>query len=223
MSNHQDVIEKRRRRYPWTSELDLLLEQGYRAGLPGQRAAIDWIQRRTGWPRQACWDRARKLGLAQKRSVSPRQWTPIEEQRLLNLAGSKNVRFIAERLHRSVAAVRKRLRRLGETSTRVREGLTKNQLAELIGSSPKTIQRWIDVGWLHGGYEGKNRDDDSIRISDKQFFEFWRKHPEQVLIHRWNREALEWLVLLLGEMADWKPIEPQRGEQRNGTSMATAG
>jgi len=142
---------------------------------------------------------------------------------LLNLAGSKNVRFIAERLHRSVAAVRKRLSRLGETSTRVREGLTKNQLAELIASSPKTIQRWIDLGWLHGGYEGKNRDDDSIRISDKQFFEFWRNHPEQVLIHRWNREALEWLVLLLGEMADWKPIEPQREEQRNGTSMATAG
>ncbi len=146
MSNHPDVIGKRRRRYPWTSELDLLLEQGYRAGLLGQRVAIDWIHGRTGWPRQACWDRARKLGLAQKRSLSPRQWTPIEEQRLLNLAGSKNVRFIAERLHRSVAAVRKRLRRLGETSTRVREGLTKNQLAELIGSSPKTIQRWIDLG-----------------------------------------------------------------------------
>src|SRR4030095_6545730 len=144
MSNHPDVIQKRRRQYPWTSELDLLLEQGYRSGLIGQRAAIDWIQRRTGWPRQACWDRARKLGLAQKRSGSPKQWTPIEEQRLLNLAGCKNVRFIAERLHRSVAAVRKRLRRLGETSTRVREGLTKNQLAELIGGSPKHIPRKMD-------------------------------------------------------------------------------
>ena len=45
---------------------------------------------------------------------------------------------------------------------------------------------------------------------------------EQVLVHRWNREALEWLVLLLGEMADWKPIGPQREEQRDGRSMATA-
>src|SRR4030095_12215842 len=152
----------------------------------------------------------------QKRSGSPRQWTPIEEQRLLNLAGCKNVRFIAERLHRSVAAVRKRVRRWGETSTRVREGLTKNQLAELIGSSPKTIQRWIDLGWLHGGYEGKNRDDDSIRISDKQFFEFWRNHPEQVLIHRWNREALEWLVLLLCGMGRWKTTQTQTGGARKG-------
>ena len=216
------MIEKKRRKYPWTSELDSLLEQGYRAGLSGQRAAIDYIQRRTGWPRQACWDRARKLGLAQKRSMAPRQWTTIEEQRLINLAGRKNVRFIAQHLRRSVAAVRKRLRHLGQMSTRVREGSTKNQLAELIGSSPKTIQKWIDVGWLKATYEGKNRSDDSIRISDKQFLEFWRRHPEQVLVHRWNREALEWLVLLLGEMAEWKAIEPQRQEQRDGRSMANA-
>ena len=111
---------------------------------------------------------------------------------------------------------------MGQTSTRVREGSTKNQLAELIGSSPKTIQKWIDVGWLKATYEGKNRSDDSIRISDNQFLEFWRRHPEQVLVHRWNREALEWLVLLLGEMAEWKPIEPQRKEQREGRSMANA-
>ena len=154
--------------------------------------------------------------------MAPRQWTTIEEQRLINLAGRKNVRLIAQRLGRSVAAVRKRLRHLGETSTRVREGSTKNQLAELIGSSPKTIQKWIDVGWLKATYEGKNRSDDSIRISDNQFLEFWRRHPEQVLVHRWNREALEWLVLLLGEMAESKAIEPQRQEQRDGSPMANA-
>src|SRR5215467_12390112 len=75
-----DAIEKRRRQYPWTSELDSLLKQGYRFGLAAQRAAIDRIQRRTGWPRQACWDRARKLGLAQKRPSAPRQWTPSEDE-----------------------------------------------------------------------------------------------------------------------------------------------
>jgi len=215
-------IEKRRGQHPWTSELDSLLEQGYRAGLAGQRAAIGSIQRLTGWPRQACWDRARKLGLAQKRSISPRLWTPEEEQLLINLAGNKNVRLIARRLNRSVAAVRKRLRRLGETSARVREGLTKNQLAELIGSSPKTIQKWIDVGWLNATPEGKNRADDPIRVSDKQFLEFWRSHPRQVLVHRWNREGLEWLVLLLAEMSEGKAIGPGGDEKIDGTSMANA-
>ena len=99
--------------------------------------------------------------------------------------------------------------------------IPKSQLAELIGSSPKTIQKWIDLGWLHGTHEGKDRDDDSIRISDKQFFEFWRNYAGHVLVPRWNREGLEWLVLRLGEMAERKAIEPQRGAQRDDNSMAT--
>jgi len=203
-----DVVERRRRAYPWTPELDFLLEQGYRAGLVGQRSAIDRIQRQTGWPRQACWDRARKLGLAQKRATSARQWTPIEDQRLIDLAGSKNIRLIAIRLNRSVPTIRKRLRRFSQTSARVRNGLTKRALAELIGSSSKTIQKWIDLGWLKGSYEGKNRHDDTFRVSDEQFLEFWRKHPEQIAVHRWNREGLEWLVLLLGEKPDRNAIKP---------------
>jgi DNA-binding CsgD family transcriptional regulator len=218
-----DVAEKKRREYPWTPELDSLLEQGYRVGLAGQRAAIDRIQRRTGWPRQACWDRARKLGLAQKRPTSPRQWTPIEEECLIDLAGSKNVRLIAKRLNRSVPAVRKRLRRLTEKSARVRDGLTKRALAELIGRSPKTVQKWIELGWLRGSHEGKNRGDDAFRISDEQFLEFWRNHPEQVAVHRWNREGLEWLVGLLGETSNQHAIEPQREELSDGLSVSTAG
>src|SRR5262249_21453832 len=218
-----DAIEKRRRQYSWTLELDSLLKQGYRFGLAGERAAIDRIQRRTGWPRQACWDRARKLGLAQKRLSSPRQWTPSEDESLVDLAGSRNVRLIAKRLNRSVPAVRKRQRRFTERSARVREGLTKRGLAELIGSSPKTIQKWSDLGWLQGSHEGKNRDDDTFRISDEQFLEFWRNHPEEVTVHRWNREGLEWLVGLLGETSKQNAVEQQLGVFRRGLSVSTAG
>lgn len=189
----------KRKQYSWTQELDSVLEQGYRAGR--QRAAIDIIQGRTGWSRQVCWDRARKLGLSEKRSTPPRRWTPGEEQRLITLAGRRNVCFIAQQLSRSVASVRKRLRRLGGLTARVSEGMTKNQLAELIGASPKTVQRWIEAGWLNGSYEGKSRSDDSIRISDKQFLDFWRTHPERLSLHRCQREGLEWLLQLLGERA----------------------
>jgi transposase len=122
-----------------------------------------------------------------------------------------------------VPAIRKRLRRFRQKSARVRDGLTRRALAQLIGSSTKTIQKWIDLGWLKGSHEGKNRDDDTFRISDEQFVEFWRNHPEQVAVHRWNREGLEWLVRLLGETPDQNTIEPQRGEYRDGLSMSTAG
>jgi hypothetical protein len=134
-----------RSQYRWTPDMDLILEEGYRIGGSKRRQAINRISHLTGWPRQACWDRARKLGLAQRRSGSPRQWTPIEQQCLISLAGSRNVRVIAQRLNRSVAAIRTRLRRLSKTSARVRDGLTKQDLAELIGRCPKTIQRWIDL------------------------------------------------------------------------------
>src|SRR5215467_12159455 len=119
-----DAIEKRRRQYPWTSELDSLLKQGYRFGLAAQRAAIDRIQRLTGWPRQACWDRARKLGLAKKRVSRSSRWSSVEDRRLISLAGTRTVRTIGQRLNRSVPAVRIRIKRLGLSSGRVRNGLT---------------------------------------------------------------------------------------------------
>src|SRR5262249_8286712 len=137
------------------------------------------------------------------------------------LAGSKNVGLIAKRLNRSVPAVRKRLRRFTERSARVREGLTKRGLAELIGSSPKTIQKWIDLGWLQGSHEGKNRDDDTFRISVVLFSEFCRNLLEQVAVHRWNREGLEWLVVLLGETRDENAFEPQQGRREDGIFVAT--
>ncbi len=162
------AMAEKRQRYSWTRELDLLLEQGYRSGLAGRRATIDRIESLTGWPRQACWDRARKLDLTQQRLTPLRQWTPVEEQRLISLAGSRNVRFIAQRLNRSVPAVRTRLSRAKEAGTRVRDGLTKTELAKLTGRSLKTIQRWIELGWLKGRYEGKLRVVDTLRVSDEQ-------------------------------------------------------
>ena len=188
-----------RSQYKWTPGMDSILEEGYRIGGSKRRQAINRISQLTGWPRQACWDRARKLGLGQRRSGSPRQWTPIEQQCLISLAGSRNVRVIAQRLNRSVAAIRTRLRRLSKTSARVRDGLTKQDLAELIGRCPKTIQRWIDLGWLKGHYEGKQRGDDAFRISEQNFRGFWQKHPNELPLHRWRREGLEWFLTVIGD------------------------
>src|SRR5262249_13915591 len=146
-----------------------------------------------------------------------------EDESLVDLAGRKNVGLMAKRLNRSVPAVRKRLRRFTERSARVREGLTRRGLAERVGSSPKTIQKWIDLGGLQGRHEGKNRHADAFRISDEQFLECWRNHPEEVAVHRWNREGLEWLVGLLGETSKQNGIEPQPGELGRGLSVSTAG
>jgi hypothetical protein len=109
---------QKKKRHSWTIELDTLLERGYRSGPASRFAAIDCIQRLTGWPRHACWDRARKLGVAHARS-SQRRWTGSDDHLLMTLAGTRNLRFIAEKPNRSVAAVRTRFRRLGVSSIRV--------------------------------------------------------------------------------------------------------
>jgi len=216
------LSRRKRRRFTWTAELDALLEQGYRYGRPGRHAAIDRIQRLTGWPRQACWDRVRKLGLTQKRQNPPRQWTAAEQHQLISLVGSKNVRCIALRLNRSVAAIRTRLKRLNQTSVRVRDGLTKGELAALIGCSQKTVQRWIDQGWLKGHYEGKLRPDDTFRISDEHFREFWWRHPDEAPLHRWSREGLEWFLTVIGESPKMHERNPSgtKGRDEQWTGFA---
>jgi hypothetical protein len=128
----------------------------------------------------------------------------------MTLAGTRNPRFIAEKLNRSVAAVRTRFRRLGVSRIRVREGLTKTELAKMIGRTPTAVQKWIDLGWLKGGYEGKDRRDDTFRVSESELLKFFRAHPEELPLHRWSREGLEWFLSLL---SDWTSTgtSPDRG------------
>lgn len=203
---------EKRRRHSWTTELDALLERGYRTGPARRSAAIDCVQHLTGWPRHACWDRAHKLGLAHVCSMRLRRWSTTDDRLLVGLAGDKNVRTIAKKLNRSVAAVRTRLRRIKASSVRVRDGFTKTELARLVGRRPRTVQQWIDLGWLRGRYEGKLRRDDTFRISESNFREFWRSHPEEVPLHRWSREGLEWLLSVIGESVPELIGSPKRKE-----------
>jgi excisionase family DNA binding protein len=183
--------------HEWTAELDEILELGYQMSGRAKQEAIEKIQAKTGWPRHVCWNRARKLGLAQ---VHPRKWTEDEDKYLLDFVSSKNLREIAKRLKRTVAAVRKRLIHLGgerKLSARVTDGHTKSELAQYLSCSRKTIQRWIDEGLLKGRYEGRNRGDDTLRITDEDFRTFWKKHPWEVPIFRLNHEGLLWFCSVM--------------------------
>ena len=193
---------KHRRRYLWTSQLDDILEHGYRSGLNTLRLMIKKIQAMTGWPRQACWDRARKLGIANKRASEMKRWTTDEENFLIQYTGSKNIRHLARQLKRTEKSVREKLatmkvdNRTG-ISARVSDGHTKMELAQYLGRSPRTIQRWIDLGWLKGRYEGKQREDDTLRITDEDFRAFWRKHPAEAPIHSLSTEGLQWFLSVM--------------------------
>jgi hypothetical protein len=183
--------------HDWTTKLDEILTVGYEKGGRAKQKAIEGIGALTGWTRQVCWDRARKLGLAQ---THPRRWTSEEDKYLLDFVNSKNLREIAKRLKRSPPAVRKRLAQLAverKFSARVSDGHTKSELAEYLGRSKRTIQRWIDERLLKARYEGKNRADDTLRITDEDFRAFWKKHPWEVPLHRLSHDGLLWFCSIM--------------------------
>src|SRR5262249_16899866 len=151
------------------TQLDALLEQGYRSPLGIRRATIKRICSLTGWPRQACWDRARKLGLSLKRQSEFRRWSEDEEEILMRFVGTRHIRDIAKLLKRTEDSLRAKLKtfvignRTG-VSARIREGTSRKELAAILHRSPQTIQRWIDNGWLKARCDGTQRNDDTVRI-----------------------------------------------------------
>jgi hypothetical protein len=46
-------------------------------------------------------------------------------------------------------------------------------------------------------YEGKNREDDTLRITDEDFRAFWKKHPWEVPLHRLSHDGLLWFCSIM--------------------------
>ena len=196
-------LTQQHRQYNWTPELDAMLAEGYRGSGGIKVAAIRRIQAQTGWPRYVCWNRARKLQLARNNHTGNRSWSETEDKYLLDFVGSKNPREIAKRLKRSVSAIRARVRFLGKDrriSMRVQDGHTKEELAKYLGRSKKTIQNWLDQGWLKARYEGKNRKDDTLRVTDEDFRSFWKQHPWEVPFYKLSHEGLLWFCSVMHDV-----------------------
>src|SRR5690242_18482506 len=97
----------------WTAELDDVLKSAWARG--GLRAAWRVIrQYQPTWSRYSVKKRAAALGLCRRRAA---RWTDTDENHLLwSIDSNASLALIAERLGRTVAAVRKRLRDLDYTA-----------------------------------------------------------------------------------------------------------
>lgn len=150
--------------------IDRVLIAGLRLGLAGKHQAINKVlQLVPEWKRGDCWRRIRQLrrsaaipGLSSctpeklaPESDSPRSasrqrsrpWTSADDDRLLNWAGYEPVAKIAQRLGRSVRAVRFRLGALG-MSARVTDGWSQRALRKLLRVSPARLRYLIGTGML---------------------------------------------------------------------------
>src|SRR5271157_126996 len=149
--------------------IDRLLIAGIKQGPAKKRDAINRILELVPeWTRGDCWQRIRHLrktpelaaledrypGKAKKseksgpiRRSSCSRWTPADDDRLLNLAGYEPVKKIAQRLGRSVRAVRFRLGALG-MSARVTDGWSLRALRKLLRVSPARLRYLIGNRFL---------------------------------------------------------------------------
>jgi hypothetical protein len=149
--------------------IDRLLISGIKQGPAKKRDAINRILELVPeWTRGDCWQRIRHLrktpelaaledrypGKAKKsetsgpiRRSSCSRWTPADDDRLLNLAGYEPVKKIAQRLGRSVRAVRYRLGALG-MSARVTDGWSLRALRKLLRVSPARLKYLIGNRFL---------------------------------------------------------------------------
>src|SRR5271166_707629 len=148
--------------------IDRLLIAGIKLGPAQKRDAINRVLELVPhWKRLDCWKRinelrrkakraafeerhpakAKKSGEAAARRPFRRLWTPADDDRLLNLAGYEPVRRIAQRLDRSVVAVRFRMGALG-MSAKVTDGWSLRALQKLLRVGPARLRYLIGHGVL---------------------------------------------------------------------------
>lgn len=150
--------------------INRLLIAGMKRGRAGKHDAINKVlQLMPEWTRGDCWQRMRQLrktvnvteprerpscrslkGPQESESLgrsSARRWTAADDDKLLNWAGYEPVDKIAQRLSRSVRAVRFRLCALG-MSAKVTDGWSLRALRKLLRVSPARLRQFIGSGML---------------------------------------------------------------------------
>jgi hypothetical protein len=161
------------KKFNWTAELDGRLRQSYQRARTRAELTVnlDLIQRLSGFSRVVILNRAATLGLA---FCQRRPWTVDEIDMLREQAGSITPGAIAEKLNRTHASVRAKLKQL-EISARISEGYTQDDLRYLLGVSPKSIKKWMAWGWLR---------DVAGRIPEASVVRFLRQHSDQYHLSR---------------------------------------
>ena len=123
----------------WTGELDEALRAAWvRGGLRAARRAIR--QQQPTWSWYSVKKRAAALKLCRQRA--PR-WTDADENHLLwSIDSNASLALIAERLGRTVAAVRKKLRDLDYTAESL-GGFKVKDVADMFAVPPARVQYWV--------------------------------------------------------------------------------
>ena len=156
----------------------------------GLKTLITRIAAISGNPRGACWRFVRQSGVTTKRSYQ--QWTKTEQQKLLDLIGSRSLEEVTVLLRRSPTSVRAMLHRLGASARMGQDWFTKYTLAEALHIRAEEVQKWIDRGLLRSRIIETNGLGRQI-IDAEDFCDFCKRHRGEIVGHRLNADRLSFV------------------------------
>jgi hypothetical protein len=183
-------VSGQRRSFKWSKEARDLVRANLHAKADEFSGLLSDLEGLTGNPRDACSRFARAMGVKYKKPY--RVWSSGESEKLVEYSESRSRSDIATTLHRSRKAIELKQRSLGITATMQKDGFSKHHLAELLHIRPRTIQTWVDKGWLPATIGGTPRLG-RILIAAEDFIQFCRKYPEAIHQRRINQARLEFV------------------------------
>ena len=188
LRRHLLVMAGKKKKYRWTPELDAVLKRSY-DGRVKRRAAE--ILTRLGWPTWVIKKQAAVLGLTY--SFDRRDFTAKEVSFIEEWTGSRPSAWIAKHLHRSIASVVLKQKRM-KICRRVRLGYTVHELSLCFGVDHHGIDRWIHEGKLNAARLGTARPHDTWRVEDEDILRFIEAHP---MAFRLDKVDQVWFLDLL--------------------------
>jgi len=164
----------------WTPELDDILKSAWaRGGLPAARRAIR--QQQPTWSTYSIKKRALTLRLCRPR---PLPWTQADIDHMLwAIDSNASLALIAERLGRTVGAVRHKLQALGYAVESL-GGYKAKEVAEMLSVPVERVRYWVVENLLltKGG-----------RITESSFSKFLAEHPKKIPFDDLKPEMQLWL------------------------------
>ena len=165
----------------WTPELDEVLRSAWvQGGLRAARRAIR--EHQPTWTVYSMRRRAAALSLCKPK---PARWSDADVNNMLwAIDSNASLALIAERLGRSVGAVRHKLRVLGYTVESL-GGYKVKEVADMLGVPIGRVRYWVAEKLLltKGG-----------RITDSSFSKFLADHPKKIPFDTLSPPMRSWLV-----------------------------
>lgn len=128
---------------------------------------------------------ARELGVGRQKAPN---WTPEEILYLQTNIRRKGLDEMAKHLGRTKTSIRIKARRLSLSLVNT-DGYTMLDIRLALGNDTKTIQKWMEKGWLQGKRQGKNSH--NWRFTNKNIRDFVIAHPNEI-----DNRRMDWLWMV---------------------------